>query len=132
MDEERVYFAFLDNMIHVFDRESGRRYNTPSLGALPSDGPTLTADALIVPVVTGEFVLLDPRAGYALTRVSSPRSAELPYTRAAAISPDGSVLAMVIATPGGRTLISFRRTPPDAPAKTGDTASDTPPAPRAP
>ena len=129
-DDRHVYFAFLDNMVHVFDRRSGRRYFTPSLDALPSDGPVLTPEALIVPVVTGEFVLLNPQQTFAPTRVSSPRSVQLPYTRAAAISPDGQRLGMVIASPGGRTLFCFTRTPPapPEPAKTDDTASDTPPA----
>jgi hypothetical protein len=131
-DERYVYFAFLDNMIHVFDRGNGRRFFTPSLGALPADGPTLTADGLVVPIVTGEFVLLNPRDRFATTRVSSPRVAELPSTRAAVVAPDGSTLAMVIASPGGRSLMCFRRATPDVPPKTDGTASDRPTVPPAP
>jgi outer membrane protein assembly factor BamB len=131
-DAQYVYFTFLDNMVHVFDRGNGRRFFTPSLGALPSDGPTLTQEALIVPIVTGEFVLLNPRDRFSAARVSSPRVAELPSTRAAAVAPDGGTLVMAIASPGGRSLMCFRRAPLDAPAKTDGTASDTPPAPPAP
>ncbi len=85
-DTRQVYFAFLDNMVHVFDRRSGRRYFTPSLDSLPAAGPTLTSDYLIVPVVTGEFVLLALRDGLQPSRVSTPRALELPSTRAAAIA----------------------------------------------
>jgi outer membrane protein assembly factor BamB len=131
-DERYVYFAFLDNMVHVFDRENGRRFFTPSLDALPAGGPTLTADALIVPVVTGEFVLLNPGDGFSDTRVSSPRAAELPSTRATAVSADGTALALVIGSPSGRSIMLFRRAAADAAPKSGGTESGTPPAPPGP
>ncbi len=111
-DARQVYFAFLDNMVHVFDRRSGRRYFTPSLDALPAAGPTLTSDYLVVPVVTGEFVLLALRDRFLPSRVSTPRALELPSTRAAAVAGDGSALAMVIASAGGRySLVYFSRKP---------------------
>jgi outer membrane protein assembly factor BamB len=145
-DARQVYFAFLDNMVHVFDRRSGRRYFTPSLDALPAAGPTLTSDYLIVPVVTGEFVLLALRDGLQSARVSTPRALELPSTRAAAVASDGSALAMVITSAGGRySLVYFSRNPAsedpeksgeqstdDARKKSDGTASGTPPAPTAP
>jgi outer membrane protein assembly factor BamB len=145
-DGRQVYFAFLDNMVHVFDRRSGRRYFTPSLDALPAAGPTLTSDYVIVPVVTGEFVLLGLRDGLKPSRVSTPRALELPSTRAAAIAGDGSALAMVITSAGGRySLVYFSRKPAsEEPKKTEDppkvdeatksdgTASGRPPAPKAP
>jgi outer membrane protein assembly factor BamB len=146
-DARHVYFAFLDNMVHVFDRRSGRRYFTPSLDALPAAGPTLTSDHLIVPVVTGEFVLLALGAiGSQPSRVSTPRALELPSTRAAATASDGSGLAMVISSAGGRySLVYFSRKPaseeqkkPDEPPKGAEptksdgTASGTPPAPTTP
>jgi hypothetical protein len=110
-DDRHVYFAFLDNMIHVFDRRSGRRYYTPSLDALPAGGPVMTPTHIVTPVVTGEFVLLDLGNQLTITRLSAPRTADepLPSTRAAAVSADGQRLAMVIASPTGRTLLSFRR-----------------------
>jgi outer membrane protein assembly factor BamB len=144
-DAKQVYFAFLDNMVHVFDRRSGRRYFTPSLDALPAAGPTLTSDSLIVPVVTGEFVLLSLRDRLKPSRVSTPRAAELPSTRAAAVRGDGGALAMVITSAGARySLVYFNLKPaeepkqPDeektenAPTKIDGTASGTPPAPTAP
>jgi hypothetical protein len=114
-DARYVYFAFLDNMVHVFDRRSGRRYSTPSLDALPAGGPRLTPTHLVVPVVTGEFVLLDTGADLSASRVSTPRAQELPLTRAAAVSADGHVLAVVIASPGGRSLVCFSRPAPAGP-----------------
>jgi hypothetical protein len=140
-DARYIYFAFLDNMVHVFDRRSGRRYSTPSLDSLPAAGPILTADHVIVPVVTGEFVLLALRNGLQASRVSTPRALELPSTRAAAIAGDGSALAVVITSAGGRySAVLFSRKPPEPapppPAeqqnKTDGTASDTPPAPTTP
>jgi outer membrane protein assembly factor BamB len=150
-DARQVYFAFLDNMVHVFDRRSGRRYFTPSLDALPAAGPTLTADYLVVPVVTGEFVLLSRRDRLQPSRVSTPRAVELPSTRAAAVAADGSGLTMVTTSAGARySLVYFNRKAPDEPKQADDpkesagspgvdakeqsdgTASGTPPAPRAP
>ena len=144
-DARQVYFAFLDNMVHVFDRRSGRRYSTPSLDALPAAGPTLTADHLIVPVVTGEFVLLSLRDWPRPSRVSTPRAVELPSTRAAAVATDGSALAIVTTSAGARySLVYFNRKPAaeepkkadeapvDATSQNGGTASGTPPRPPVP
>ena len=145
-DTRQVYFAFLDNMVHVFDRRSGRRYFTPSLDSLPAAGPTLTSDYLIVPVVTGEFVLLALHDDLKPSRVSTPRALELPSTRAAAIAADGSALALVNTSAGGRySLVYFSRKPAsEEPQKAEDppesneakksdgTASGTPRAPTAP
>jgi outer membrane protein assembly factor BamB len=107
-DERHVYFAFLDNMVHVFDRRSGRRYYTPSLGALPLSGFVLSASHLVVPVVTGEFVLLDLSSGLDTTRVSVSDAREVPSTRASAVSSDATLLALVTASPAGRSLVCFK------------------------
>lgn len=126
-DARQVYFAFLDNMVHVFDRRSGRRYYTPFLDALPAAGAVLTNDYLIVPVVTGEFVLLALRDQLTTSRVSTPRAAELPSTRAAAVAVDGSALAIVTTSAGGRySLVYFRRQEP-APAPTPAETSEAKP-----
>ena len=144
-DAKQMYFAFLDNTVHVFDRRSGRRYLTPSLDALPAGGPTLTADHLIVPVVTGEFVLLSVREGFQSSRVSTPRAVELPSTRASAVRGDGSAMAIVTTSAGARySLVYFSRKPPEEakkaeepkkdsePERSDGTVSDKPPAPKAP
>jgi hypothetical protein len=73
---------------------------TPSLGALPLSGFVLSASHLVVPVVTGEFVLLDLSSGLDTTRVSVSDAREVPSTRA--------LLALVTASPAGRSLVCFK------------------------
>jgi outer membrane protein assembly factor BamB len=139
-----VYFSFLDNMVHVFDRQNGRRQYTPTLTYLPTGGPVLTPTQVAVPVVTGEIVLLELSNPNTITRVSRPSVSELPSMKAAAIAPDGAILAMVIAAPGfkdepgsalsptGRLAILFRREvvpPPAPPADPAQTVIDLGPPP---
>ena len=98
-----VYFAFLDNTLRTYDRRSGARQETATLSARAFSGPTLSGDAVAVPMVTGEFALVrtwkrdvSERAG---TTPESP-----PTLQAAVASGDGTLLAALNLSTAGSTL----------------------------
>jgi outer membrane protein assembly factor BamB len=99
-----VYFAFADNTLRAFDRRSGARQETAILSARPYSGGVLSGDAVVLPLVTGEFALVRTWKRDAVLRVSAGAALESPTLRAAAIAADATLLAALNLSTAGTML----------------------------
>ena len=111
LDDERVYLASLDNTLLGLDRGSGNRDWRAEIGGRAFSGPTLLRDVLVVPLTSGETVIVN-RADGTVTRVPRTTDATTPTLDlfdAFSHSADGSTLLIISTNAAGQRRITALR-----------------------
>jgi outer membrane protein assembly factor BamB len=100
VDDRCVYAAFMDNTVRAFQRGSGRAcWSARALTGRPAAGPLLAGGHLIVPLTTGELVVLVSKDGKPVRRPDAAATPSVQLSgstlQAIAASPDVSTVYMV-------------------------------------
>ena len=77
VDETRVYFSSLDNMLYALNRKSGVQQWREPLSARPTAGPSHTGDLLVLGGMSQHLRFFDPATGVSYGRLTA--SSELAY-----------------------------------------------------
>ncbi len=78
VDEERVYFASLDNVVWALDRASGNQHWRQTLAARPTDGPGHAEDLLVLAGLGRTLTFHDPEDGLLYGRMQAPAEVAFP------------------------------------------------------
>jgi outer membrane protein assembly factor BamB len=116
VDAHNVYVAYADNALRAFDRGNGHQRGSPQLPAKPASGPRVAGVEVVVPLVSGDVAFVAPAKSFAVVRQPAPDQVLLPVLQASAITDDGRLLALVTASPSGRTLALLEHIAPAPPA----------------
>jgi outer membrane protein assembly factor BamB len=114
IDDRCVYVAFLDNSVRAFHRGSGGScWSTRTLKGRPAAGPLVAGAHLVIPLTTGELVVVGIKDGKmagaadgAPSASSQPAAATLP---AVAASPDASSVYIISVGGDQRRVLTARR-----------------------
>ena len=107
VDESRVYFCSLDNMLYALNRSSGVEQWREPLVARPTAGPSHTGDLLVLGGRSQDISFFDPEEGVAFGGITAPSELFSPplHLSASAAGPllititgDGSLRALRRAT----------------------------------
>ena len=114
VDGRCVYVAFMDNSVQAFQRGSGTRcWSTRTLKGRPAAGPMLAGAQLVIPLTTGELVLVGVKDGkLADTSAGAAAASSQPATatlQAIAASPDASSVYIVSVGGDQRRVLTARR-----------------------
>jgi outer membrane protein assembly factor BamB len=114
VDDRCVYVAFLDNSVRAFHRGSGSYcWSSRPLKGRPAAGPLLAGDQLVIPLTTGELVLLGIKDGKSARAVDGAASSSTPPAaatlQAIAASPDASSVYVVTVGGDQRRVLTARR-----------------------
>jgi outer membrane protein assembly factor BamB len=81
-DDDRIYFAAMDNVVRALDRDSGSIEWTRPITSRPAGGPLLTGDVVLVPLVTTDISAFAVRTGVAaFTIKAAGELGGVPYLR---------------------------------------------------
>jgi outer membrane protein assembly factor BamB len=105
VDEKRVYFSSLDNVLWALDRASGVQQWRQALDTRPTAGPVHIGDLLAIGGLSRFLTLFDPVGGVAYGRLAAPTELAVPALSVMTPS-DGPFL--VVVTGDGR-LQAFGR-----------------------
>ncbi|GEM_PF-2355146 len=78
VDEERVYFSSLDNVVWALDRASGNQRWRQTLAARPTDGPAHADDLLVLAGLGQTLSFHDPEDGMLYGRLRAPTEVAFP------------------------------------------------------
>ena len=78
VDEERVYFSSLDNVVWALDRASGNQQWRQTLTARPTDGPGHAEDLLVLAGLGQTLTFHDPEDGLLYGRMRAPTEVAFP------------------------------------------------------
>ena len=78
VDEERVYFSSLDNVVWALDRASGNQRWRQTLSARPTDGPGHADDLLVLAGLGRTLSFHDPEDGMLYGRLRAPTEVAFP------------------------------------------------------
>ena len=112
VDEERVYFTSLDNMVWALDRDSGAQRWRQVLSRRPQAVRGLIGRALLVTGVSEELQAYDSATGEPSNRLTAPAELGAPPYVVPAHAAAG--LRMVVLTADGRLVAMRRPVPPPA------------------
>ena len=111
-DERSLYVALLENTAQAFDLRFGNRRWRRSLPSRPGSGPLLAGDEVVVPMTSGEFVVLRRQDGALAPRPPAGATSPTPRQslKTVAQAPDGALIYTVVwSEDGSRTLSAFKR-----------------------
>ncbi|HYN08647.1 MAG TPA: PQQ-binding-like beta-propeller repeat protein [Vicinamibacterales bacterium] len=115
IDERCVYVAFMDNSVRAYRRGSGSHCWSPrSVTGRPAAGPMLAGTHLVVPLTTGELVILEAKDGRPVRRPDPPTTPAVQLSGATlqAIAASPGVSSVYLVSIGGdqrRVLTAWRR-----------------------
>ena len=128
VDDQRVYFVALDNLLRALDRRSGAQRWKRALPFRPRAGPVRVGDALVVSGVAPTLRAFLARDGTPAGEVATESEvASAPYALASAATPTFVVVTRSLAAGATLTAISRVSEPlptPGAPAPTAPPAGD--------
>jgi outer membrane protein assembly factor BamB len=130
LDERRVYFIALDNIVRAHDRNNGSMLWKQVLPMRPFTGPLLSGDTLIVPGVAAELHAFDARSGQPAPQNQKfvLKGAENEEMLLAAPPHLTSQDLLILVTRGGQVRgVGAGATPPPAPESSGPDPAETPP-----
>ena len=78
VDEKRVYFSSLDNMLWALNRTSGVQQWRAPLSARPTAGPSHTGDLLVLGGMSQNLRFFDPATGAAYGQITAPSELAFP------------------------------------------------------
>ena len=78
VDETRVYFSSLDNMLYALNRRSGVQQWREPLAARPTAGPSHAGDLLVLGGMSQYIRFFDPVTGVSFGRIPAPSELALP------------------------------------------------------
>ena len=78
VDETRVYFSSLDNMLYALNRKSGVQQWRQPLAARPTAGPSHTGDLLVLGGMSQHLRFFDPVTGASFGRIPAPSELAFP------------------------------------------------------
>ena len=78
VDEKRVYFSSLDNMLWALNRSSGVQQWREPLAARPTGGPSHTGDLLVLGGMSQDLRFFDPVTGVSFGRIRAPSELAFP------------------------------------------------------
>ena len=105
VDEKRVYFSSLDNMLWALNRTNGVQQWRRSLAARPTAGPNHAGDLLVLGGMSEHLSFFDPVTGVSYGRITAP--SELAYPPVSLSTADDG--PMLITVTGDRQLRVLRR-----------------------
>jgi hypothetical protein len=115
IDDRCVYVALVDNSVRAFRRGSGNLcWSSRPVTGRPAAGPLLAGSHLVVPLTTGELVILDSKDGKLVARPDPAGSPSVPLSgstlQAIGASPDVSSVYMIsIGGDQRRVLTAWRK-----------------------
>jgi hypothetical protein len=110
---ETAYVVLMDNTLRLLARDNGDMQRIEQLRNRPAGGPRLAGGMVVVPMLTGEFLLLGSDGR--LARLDPPQPERVQTLHGAAVTPDGSMLASItVAVDGSRRLAAFQLKRPEA------------------
>ena len=112
VDEERIYFASLDNMLWALDRDSGVQRWRQVLARRPQAVPGLLGRVLLVSGVSEEVRTFDRETGEPSSALTAPAELGAPPYVAPSLTSAG--LRMVVLAADGRLIGMRRPVPPPA------------------
>jgi len=90
IDEDRVYFTALDNMVRALDRENGaQRWRMPLQGR-PESGPVRVQDSLLLSGLSPNVQLFHTETGRPMGRFSADNELAMPPQHIQRESPEGN------------------------------------------
>ena len=78
VDETRVYFSSLDNMLYALNRRSGVQQWREPLAARPTAGPSHAGDLLVLGGMSQDIHFFDPVTGVSFGRIPAPSELAFP------------------------------------------------------
>ena len=105
VDETRVYFSSLDNMLWALNRKSGVQQWRQPLAARPTAGPSHTGDLLVLGGTSQHLRFFDPVTGVHFGRITAPSELAFPPLSLSTAT-DGPLLVTV--TGDGRLRVLHR------------------------
>ena len=103
VDEKRVYFSSLDNMLWALNRSNGVQQWRRPLAVRPTGGPSRTSDLLVLGGMSEDLTFFDPIEGVSYGRITAP--SELAFPPLSVSTPaDGPLLITVTRTGQLRAL----------------------------
>ena len=72
VDEQRVYFSSLDNVLWALNRANGVQHWRQPLAARPSAGPSRAGDLLVLAGMSQDLNFFDPVSGVSYGRIAAP------------------------------------------------------------
>jgi outer membrane protein assembly factor BamB len=112
IDGDQLRVALLDNSLRALQRMNGAMSPPLSLGARPAAGPWLSGPSLVVPVTTGELVVIDRRTAAVSARLGVPGATSSHVLERAGINDARTAMASLTLAPGGRRRLTVYRTRP--------------------
>jgi outer membrane protein assembly factor BamB len=113
IDDRCVYVAFLDNSVQAYQRGSGTRcWSTRTLKGRPAAGPLVAGAHLVIPLTTGELVVVGIKDGKTASPPDGAASSSQPAAatlQAIAASPDASSVYIVSVGGDQRRVLTARR-----------------------
>ena len=109
VDETRVYFSSLDNMLWALNRKNGVQQWRQPLAARPTAGPSHTGDLLVLGGMSQDLRFFDPVTGVPFGRITAPTELAFPPLSLSTAA-DGPLLVTV--TGDGRIQALRRATGP--------------------
>ncbi|MDP6582089.1 MAG: PQQ-binding-like beta-propeller repeat protein [Vicinamibacterales bacterium] len=110
VDEKRVYFTSLDNMLRALNRTNGVQQWRQTLTARPTAGPSQVGDLLVLGGLSQDLRFFDPVDGVSYGNISAPSELAFPPTSISTPA-DGPLLITV--TGDGRLRALRRATAPE-------------------
>lgn len=105
VDEQRVYFSSLDNVVWALDRVSGNQHWKQSLVARPTAGPEHADDLLVLAGLGLTLSFHDPEDGMLYGRVQAPTEVAFPPL----VIPESAAGPVVVYVTGDGRLLGLAR-----------------------
>ena len=98
VDEKRVYFSSLDNVLWALNRSNGVQQWRQPLPVRPSAGPRRAGDLLVLAGMSQDLSFFDPVTGVSYGRITAP--SELAFPPLIVSSPDDELLLITVTGDG--------------------------------